>query len=174
MELRLRGRTFTDGEFAIMASGVVDDADIAEIDADPETVRAVRAAHPLTPIAVAPAGDERAAACVRAGADLLIGGAYAAVAAATGAAVLCEAPEQAEGVRPDGRLVRADGVAGLATLSGHAVFVDEPAAALVSVYAWLGARVFRSGDPAETRQVLDMVASIRGTRPPSVIRRGLA
>jgi hypothetical protein len=174
MELRLGDRAFTDGEFAIMASGVVDDADIAEVDADPETVRTVRAAHPLMPIAVAPAGDEQAGACVRAGADLLIGGAYVSVAAATGAAALCETPEQAEGLRADGRLVRAYVPGDVTALAGHAIFVDEPSAALVSVYAWLGARVFRTGDPAETRQVLDMVASIRGTRPPAAVRRGLA
>jgi dihydropteroate synthase len=42
------------------------------------------------------------------------------------------------------------------------------------VSAWHGARVFRAHQVAETRQVLDMVASIRGTRQPSVNRRGLA
>jgi dihydropteroate synthase len=43
-----------------------------------------------------------------------------------------------------------------------------------AVSAWLGARVFRVHQVRETRQVLDMVASIRGTRPPAVGRRGLA
>ena len=37
-----------------------------------------------------------------------------------------------------------------------------------------GARVFRAHQVAETRQVLDMVAAIRGDRPPAVARRGLA
>ena len=46
--------------------------------------------------------------------------------------------------------------------------------AATSVSAWLGARVFRAHNVAETRQTLDMVASIRGTRPPAVARRGLA
>lgn len=46
--------------------------------------------------------------------------------------------------------------------------------ALVSVYAWLGARVFATGHPAEVRQALDMVAAIQGRRPPAVARRGLA
>jgi dihydropteroate synthase len=46
--------------------------------------------------------------------------------------------------------------------------------ATTAVCAWLGARVFRAHDVAATRQVLDMVASIRGTRPPAVSRRGLA
>jgi hypothetical protein len=48
--------------------------------------------------------------------------------------------------------------------------------AAVSVYAWLGVQVFRV--PAEhvtaVRQALDMVASIKGTRPPTLSRRGLA
>jgi dihydropteroate synthase len=46
--------------------------------------------------------------------------------------------------------------------------------AATAVSAWHGARVFRTHDVRETRQVLDMVASIRGTRPPAVARRGLA
>ena len=46
--------------------------------------------------------------------------------------------------------------------------------AATSVSAWLGARVFRAHNVAETRQTLDMVASIRGTRAPAVARRGLA
>ncbi|GAA3527494.1 dihydropteroate synthase [Aeromicrobium panaciterrae] len=43
-----------------------------------------------------------------------------------------------------------------------------------AVSAWQGARVFRAHNIAETRQVLDMVASIKGDRPPAVSRRGLA
>jgi dihydropteroate synthase len=46
--------------------------------------------------------------------------------------------------------------------------------AATAVSAWLGARVFRAHQVAETRQVLDMVASIKGDRPPAVARRGLA
>ncbi|MDQ1698411.1 MAG: dihydropteroate synthase [Frankiaceae bacterium] len=46
--------------------------------------------------------------------------------------------------------------------------------ATTAVSAWLGARVFRAHNVAETRQALDMVASIRATRPPAVARRGLA
>jgi dihydropteroate synthase len=42
------------------------------------------------------------------------------------------------------------------------------------ISAWHGARVFRAHDVAATRQALDMVSSIRGTRPPAVARRGLA
>jgi dihydropteroate synthase len=46
--------------------------------------------------------------------------------------------------------------------------------AATAVSAWLGARVFRAHNVSETRQTLDMIASIRGARPPSVSRRGLA
>ncbi|MFY0407871.1 dihydropteroate synthase [Solicola sp. PLA-1-18] len=46
--------------------------------------------------------------------------------------------------------------------------------AATAVSAWSGARLFRAHDVAETRQCLDMVASIRGDRPPAVARRGLA
>jgi dihydropteroate synthase len=46
--------------------------------------------------------------------------------------------------------------------------------ATTAVTAWLGARVFRVHQPEETRQVAQMVAAIRGQRPPAVARRGLA
>ncbi len=46
--------------------------------------------------------------------------------------------------------------------------------AATAVSAWHGARVYRVHEVAETRQVLDMVASINGTRPPSRVVRGLA
>ncbi|MFF3338853.1 dihydropteroate synthase [Streptomyces flavidovirens] len=46
--------------------------------------------------------------------------------------------------------------------------------ATTAVSAWLGAQVYRVHEIAETRQVLDMVASIAGHRPPAVARRGLA
>ena len=46
--------------------------------------------------------------------------------------------------------------------------------AATSVSAWLGARVFRAHDVAATRQTLDMVASVRGDRPPARTVRGLA
>ena len=39
--------------------------------------------------------------------------------------------------------------------------------ATTAVSAWLGARVFRAHNVRETRETLDMVATIRGTRPPS-------
>ncbi|MBH5336839.1 dihydropteroate synthase [Streptomyces pactum] len=46
--------------------------------------------------------------------------------------------------------------------------------ATTAVSAWLGARVYRVHEVAETRQVLDMVSTIAGHRPPAVARRGLA
>jgi dihydropteroate synthase len=50
----------------------------------------------------------------------------------------------------------------------------EGTLAATAVSAWLGARIFRVHDVAASRRVLDTVASIRGTRPPAVARRGLA
>ncbi|MEU6535444.1 dihydropteroate synthase [Streptomyces sp. NPDC047000] len=46
--------------------------------------------------------------------------------------------------------------------------------ATTAVSAWLGARVYRVHEVAETRQVLEMVATILGRRAPTVARRGLA
>ena len=46
--------------------------------------------------------------------------------------------------------------------------------ATTAVSAWLGARVFRAHNVRETRETLDMVASIRGDRLPARTRRGLA
>jgi dihydropteroate synthase len=46
--------------------------------------------------------------------------------------------------------------------------------AATAVSAWLGARVFRAHNVAATRQTLDMVAAIQGTRPPLRTTRGLA
>jgi dihydropteroate synthase len=46
--------------------------------------------------------------------------------------------------------------------------------ATTAVSAWLGARVFRAHNVRETRETLDMVASLLGNRPPAVARRGLA
>jgi dihydropteroate synthase len=50
----------------------------------------------------------------------------------------------------------------------------EGTLAATALSAWLGARVFRAHDVVATRRVLDMVATIRGNRPPAVARRGLA
>lgn len=45
--------------------------------------------------------------------------------------------------------------------------------AATTLAAWLGARVFRAHNVAETRQVLDLVAAVRGDREPAAPRRGL-
>ncbi|MDQ2748196.1 MAG: dihydropteroate synthase [Actinomycetota bacterium] len=50
----------------------------------------------------------------------------------------------------------------------------EGSLAATAIAAWHGARVVRSHDVLATRRVVDMVATIRGTRDPSVARRGLA
>jgi dihydropteroate synthase len=50
----------------------------------------------------------------------------------------------------------------------------EGTLAATAVAAWLGAQVFRAHDVRATRRVLDMVASIRGERPPARAVRGLA
>jgi dihydropteroate synthase len=55
--------------------------------------------------------------------------------------------------------------------------VDERLAgtlAVTAVGAWLGARVFRAHDVRDTRQALDMVASIKGDRAPARAVRALA
>jgi len=46
--------------------------------------------------------------------------------------------------------------------------------AATAVAAWTGARVFRAHQVGQTRRVVEMVASIAGTRPPAVVRRALA
>ncbi|MGC4745577.1 dihydropteroate synthase [Micromonospora sp. DT201] len=50
----------------------------------------------------------------------------------------------------------------------------EGTLAATAISAWLGARVFRAHQVGPTRRVLDLVASIRGDRPPAATRRGLA
>jgi dihydropteroate synthase len=50
----------------------------------------------------------------------------------------------------------------------------EGTLAATAVSAWLGAQVFRAHDVRATRRLVDMVASIRGDRPPAVARRALA
>lgn len=50
----------------------------------------------------------------------------------------------------------------------------EGTLAATAVAAWTGARVFRTHDVPGTLRTLEMVASIRGTRPPARTVRGLA
>jgi dihydropteroate synthase len=56
---------------------------------------------------------------------------------------------------------------------GLADRVDGTLAA-TAVAAWCGARVFRAHEVRRTRHVVDMVASIAGTRPPAAALRALA
>lgn len=56
---------------------------------------------------------------------------------------------------------------------GLADRVDGTLAA-TAVAAWCGARVFRAHEVRRTRHVVDMVASIAGTRPPAAVLRALA
>nr|WP_211658769.1 dihydropteroate synthase [Phytoactinopolyspora halophila] len=46
--------------------------------------------------------------------------------------------------------------------------------AATAIAAWQGARVFRAHDVRATREVLDMVAAIKGHAPPRAPRRGLS
>lgn len=46
--------------------------------------------------------------------------------------------------------------------------------AATAVTAWLGARIFRVHEPAQTREVVQMVSVIQGRQQPAVARRGLA
>ena len=46
--------------------------------------------------------------------------------------------------------------------------------AVTAVGAWLGARIFRAHDVAQTRQALDMVGAVRGDLLPARTVRGLA
>ncbi|GAA2483141.1 dihydropteroate synthase [Terrabacter carboxydivorans] len=48
----------------------------------------------------------------------------------------------------------------------------EGSLAATAVAAWLGATVFRAHDVRATRRVIDMVATIRGDRPPRLALRG--
>ncbi|QXJ24546.1 hypothetical protein AGRA3207_005888 [Actinomadura graeca] len=79
---------------------------------------------------------------------------------------------------PAARVAELAGAGGpvLVTLVSDEAEPDPGLLAAVSVYAWVGAAAFRVPEPQAdgVRQVLDMVASIRGTRPPAVARRGLA
>jgi len=50
----------------------------------------------------------------------------------------------------------------------------EGTIAATAVAAWCGAGIFRTHDVVATRRALDMVASVRGERPPSAVLRGMA
>lgn len=115
------------------------------------------------------------------------------VALRTGAGLRTTDPAAAlaAGVPPETIVYDARGLPGAARLrmlvaDGWPVLVNVDAAATettagateaiaaASVCAWLGARVFATRHPVEVRQALDLIAAIRGDRPPKVSRRGLA
>ena len=96
------------------------------------------------------------------------------VAASTGAGLVCS-HTGGLGPRTDPhRVDYADVVADVVATVTDAAERLAGTLAATAISAWHGARVFRTHDVRETRHVLDMVASIRGSRPPSVARRGLA
>ncbi|MBR8744827.1 hypothetical protein [Nocardiopsis sp. MG754419] len=76
---------------------------------------------------------------------------------------------------PDADRRGRDGDAGspAAPLAGTVPADAATEVALAAVYAWAGARVFVTRHPERVRRALDMVASIRGERPPAAVRRGL-
>lgn len=101
-------------------------------------------------------------------------------AAAIGAAIPVDEVSVDAGTAPPASMVEelvARGEAVMVTLEEVDGGAEDPGLlAAASVYAWLGVRVLRVPEAqlAAVRQVLDMVASIRGTRPPAETRRGLA
>jgi dihydropteroate synthase len=161
-------------------------------------VAAVRAAYPDLVIGAGARRHETARELCAAGADLLQdhGERVSQVAAEYGAGLVCGNAERAvaRGVDPSRVLIEGDlgnwppseairrledtVAAGWPVL----VSVPEPSGdggpagilAIAAVWAWLGARVFRADQVAQTRRALDMVSAIRGDRPPARALRGLA
>lgn len=76
--------------------------------------------------------------------------------------------------RPDGEGPRTDLPPAPPGIAGAVPVGAAEEVALASVYAWAGARVFVTAHPERVRRALDMVASVRGERPPAAVRRGLA
>jgi dihydropteroate synthase len=165
-------------------------------------VAAIRAAYPDLVIGVGAGRRETARELCAAGADLLQdhGERLSEVAAEYGAGLVGTNAERAvaRGVDPSRVLIEA----GLDSQSwpraspeatrrledtvaaGWPVLVSVPelgpsagrgeSLAATAVWVWLGARVFRTDQVAQTRRVLDMVSAIRGVRPPARAVRGLA
>jgi len=165
---------------------------------------AVRAAYPDLVIGVGAWRHETARELCAVGADLLHDhgerlsevAEVAEVAAEYGAGLICSDADRAvaRGVPPARVLV--DAGAGTwpspeatrrveeMVAAGWPVLVSVPGPspeagragglAAAAVWAWLGARVFRADQVTPTRRVLDMVAAIRGDRPPARAVRGLA
>ena len=161
-------------------------------------VAAVRAAYPDLVIGAGAWRDETARELCAAGADLLHdpGERLAEVAAEYGAGLVCGHADRAvaRGVEPARVIIEAgpgtwpspEATRRLEEMvaAGWPVLVSAPGPspdggpagglAAVAVWAWLGARVFRADRVTPTRRVLDMVAAIRGDRPPARAVRGLA
>jgi dihydropteroate synthase len=161
-------------------------------------VAAVRAAYPDLVIGVGARRHETARALCAAGADLLQdhGEGVSEVAAEYGAGLVCGNAERAVawGVDPSRVLIEAglgnwppaEAIGRLEDMvaAGWPVLVSVPEPgggrgpagilATAAVWAWLGARVFRADQVAQTRRALDMVSAIRGDRPPARAVRGLA
>ncbi len=76
--------------------------------------------------------------------------------------------------RPDGEPPRTDLPPAPPGIAGAVPVGAAEEVALATVYAWAGARVFVTAHPERVRRALDMVASVRGERPPAAVRRGLA
>jgi hypothetical protein len=92
-----------------------------------------------------------------------------------------EGVEQAERAIADGAdLIEFDGVLDLPEDASASHVVTVPAGdpdemlAFATLAAWDGARVLRTPDVRLTRKVVEMVASIAGTRPPARAVRALA
>jgi len=159
---------------------------------------AVRAAYPELVIGAGAWRHETARELCAAGADLLDdhGERLSGVAAEYGAGLICSDADRAvaQGVEPARVLVDAGAGAWPSpeatrrveemVAAGWPVLVSVPGPnpdagragglAAAAVWAWLGARVFRADQVTQTRRVLDMVAAIRGDRPPARAVRGLA
>lgn len=76
--------------------------------------------------------------------------------------------------RPDGKAPRTDLPPAPPGIMGAVPVEAAEEVALATVYAWAGARVFVTSHPERVGRALDMVASVRGERPPAAVRRGLA
>ena len=75
--------------------------------------------------------------------------------------------------RPDGEAPRTDLPPAPPGIAGSVPVAAAEEVALAAAYAWAGARVFVTDHPERVRRALDMVASVRGERPPAAVRRGL-
>jgi len=186
MQLRLASRVLGAGDPAIWLTGPIDGAEDI-----PEGVDIVTSTRPELAEA-GPAVAMTVPAPAYAAPDLYVGDELAEEAARAGSGLICRDPQRAlkAGVRPDGLIVdvgprpsvrrieeiAGDGLAVLVRLDDEPVREDPGRLAAISVHAWLGVRVFAvtAPDVPAVRQVLDMVAAIKGDRPPKLSRRGLA